>query len=306
VKAINAVGTGPAGTIAGTPFGKPLAPTGILTGPQDAQVVVAWSAADAQGKPITQYTVTSTDPAVPAVVVPGTQRFAIVKNLTNGTAYSFKVKATNQVGDSPQSAVSAPVTPKFATTLSSVRTPLTSTSGSAVVYSGRLTRTKTGAAIGGATIVLTLKPEWGPTRTVSLATNGSGVWSYRFAPTYNTLVSARFGSDADDAAVGAPSYRMGVAPKITVTSPRNGSSSSAGSTLVVKGSVSPNKSGRTVYLVKNVNGKLYVVARAIVAKNSTYSFSVKPTRGTYVLTVTIGVSNANVGGTSGKFTVKRT
>src|SRR3989338_7041023 len=66
------------------------------------------------GKPISSYTVTSSPGSITATTN-GT--FATVSGLTNGTAYTFPVTATNSVGTSSASAASNSVTPPYNATL---------------------------------------------------------------------------------------------------------------------------------------------------------------------------------------------
>ena len=89
--------------------GLPSAPTGVTATAGDTTVAVSWTApASDGGSPITTYVVTSS-PAAGSCVVTGTA--AACSGLTNGTAYTFTVKARSAVGDSAASAASNSVTP---------------------------------------------------------------------------------------------------------------------------------------------------------------------------------------------------
>jgi peptidoglycan/xylan/chitin deacetylase (PgdA/CDA1 family)/PKD repeat protein len=96
----------------------PAAPTGVSATAGNAAATVSWSAPGNGGSAITSYTVTpyiGTTAQPPVQVTgapPATTR--LVPGLSNGTAYTFKVTATNAVGTSPASAASAPVTPTAA------------------------------------------------------------------------------------------------------------------------------------------------------------------------------------------------
>ena len=108
VAASNATGSGPISNDAsGTPATTPSAPTGVTIKAGNGTVTVTWkkSASDG-GKPITGYTVTV---GGKTCVVKGTS--CTITGLTNGTAVSAVVKATNAIGDSPDSATSASATP---------------------------------------------------------------------------------------------------------------------------------------------------------------------------------------------------
>ncbi len=76
----------------------PAAPTAV---PGDGEVAVSWTAPAANGSPITGYTVT----AAPGGATCTTSALSCTVNgLTNGTAYTFTVVATNAIGTSTPSA----------------------------------------------------------------------------------------------------------------------------------------------------------------------------------------------------------
>jgi len=112
VRAANAIGHGPASAASSavTPNpGPPLAPTGVSATRGDMSATVTWTAADANGSPITGYAVTSSPGAKTCATT--TQLSCLVTGLTNGQAYTFTVKATNGLGAGPASAASNSVTP---------------------------------------------------------------------------------------------------------------------------------------------------------------------------------------------------
>ncbi len=91
---------------------RPGAPTGVTGVAGDGQVSVSWTAPVSSGSfPITTYAVSSTSghqgclTSAPAVT-------CVVSGLTNGTPYSFQVRALNGAGWGPWSAASDPVTPE--------------------------------------------------------------------------------------------------------------------------------------------------------------------------------------------------
>jgi hypothetical protein len=119
VQAVNASGAGPesAPSNAITPSGAtvPGAPTAVSATPASGAAQVSWSApADDGGSAITAYTVTpyTGAGAQTPVTVGGSTTTTKVTGLTNGTAYTFKVSATNAIGTGPDSAASSPVTPQ--------------------------------------------------------------------------------------------------------------------------------------------------------------------------------------------------
>jgi hypothetical protein len=120
VTATNAVGTGPASAASASvtpsaPATVPAAPSGVSATAGDASAVVSWSAPSDGGSPITGYTVTpyagSTAQASMSVTGSPPATSATVTGLSNGTAYTFRVTATNSVGTSAASAPSSSVTP---------------------------------------------------------------------------------------------------------------------------------------------------------------------------------------------------
>lgn len=110
--ATNATGTGPlsAASLPATPATVPTAP-GAPTGTAgNAQVTLSWTTPSSTGgSPITSYTVTATPGAETCNTTTATT--CTVTGLTNGTAYTFTVTATNVEGVGVSSAPSAAVTP---------------------------------------------------------------------------------------------------------------------------------------------------------------------------------------------------
>src|SRR5262249_27246966 len=76
-----------------------------------ASATVTWTAPGTGGSPITSYTVTPYVGGTAQAPVSATTTSLSVTGLTNGTAYTFTVAATNAVGTGPASAPSAPGTP---------------------------------------------------------------------------------------------------------------------------------------------------------------------------------------------------
>jgi uncharacterized repeat protein (TIGR02543 family) len=138
--ATNGVGTSaesaPSATT--TPAGAPSAPTGVTVTSGTGKVTVEWTAASANGAPVTSYTAQAYDPdgnavsgATCTISAPSTT-CDVSTNLVAGTAYTFKVTATNAAGAGAASTAStsaainaAPSAPRNVTA--------TSANGSAVV-----------------------------------------------------------------------------------------------------------------------------------------------------------------------------
>ncbi|MGI8874598.1 MAG: DUF4082 domain-containing protein, partial [Egibacteraceae bacterium] len=120
VQAINGSGAGPESAASNTvtPIGAvaPGAPKNVLATPATKSARVTWSPPSGDGgSPITGYTVTpfEGDAAQAAVQVPANETSTTVTELNNGTAYTFKVTATNDVATSKPSEASRAVTPRF-------------------------------------------------------------------------------------------------------------------------------------------------------------------------------------------------
>jgi alpha-tubulin suppressor-like RCC1 family protein len=109
VKAKNAKGFGPSAPAVAVKVGVPLAPTGVGVIAENGQATAGWTAPSNNGSAITRYTVLS---------IPGSEtcttsgaKFCTVQGLTNGTAYQFKVSATNARGTGADSSLSLSITP---------------------------------------------------------------------------------------------------------------------------------------------------------------------------------------------------
>ena len=119
VSASNPLNAGPdsAASNSVTPLGSsaPSAPTAVSAAGDSKSALVSWTAPTSDGgSPITGYTVT---PYVGATAQTATNVGASVTatritGLTNDTAYTFKVTASNAAGTSPASAASVSVTPR--------------------------------------------------------------------------------------------------------------------------------------------------------------------------------------------------
>ncbi|WP_082722525.1 chitobiase/beta-hexosaminidase C-terminal domain-containing protein [Paenibacillus jilunlii] len=110
VKAANAEGDSAASNeLSATPKTAPGAPANVTAVSGNGEAVVSFTAPDSDGgSPITGYEVTSSPGNIVAY---GTASPITVTGLTNGTAYTFTVKAVNSAGSSAVSALSNAVTP---------------------------------------------------------------------------------------------------------------------------------------------------------------------------------------------------
>jgi hypothetical protein len=137
VAATNAIGTGSqsAQSNAVTPTGPtaPGAPTNVVATAGNAQASLTWTAPSSNGgSAITGYVVTPYIAGVAQAAIPtgSTATSYTVPSLTNGTAYTFTVAATNAIGTGSQSAQSNAVTPT-APTVPGAPTSVVATAGNA-------------------------------------------------------------------------------------------------------------------------------------------------------------------------------
>ena len=132
VTATNSAGTTSAASTASAavtpsaPAVSPGSPTGVTATAADAQATVSWTApASNGGAAITSYTATAVEDNTQSCTTgDGSTLTCSVTGLTNDTAYTFTVTATNSAGTSAASTASAAVTPSAASALSNSVTPV--------------------------------------------------------------------------------------------------------------------------------------------------------------------------------------
>ena len=86
----------------------PGAPSAVAGRSRNAAALVSWSPAEANGGTVTAYTVTASPGGATATT---SATSTLLPGLTNGTAYTFTVNATNALGAGPSSAPSSGVIP---------------------------------------------------------------------------------------------------------------------------------------------------------------------------------------------------
>ncbi|MDD5298370.1 MAG: fibronectin type III domain-containing protein, partial [Rhodocyclaceae bacterium] len=198
VKATNAIGTGTASAASNstTPASTPGAPTIGSATAGNAQATVSFTAPTSNGgSAITGYTVTSSPAGGVDSNAGSTGLSHIITGLTNGTAYTFTVKATNAVGTGAASAASNSVTPLAASQTISFGTAPTLAYGGTTTVSATAT---SGLAVAFTSITPTVCTVSGSTVTAvaagtcTIAANQSGNASYSAAPqaTQNLTIAA--------------------------------------------------------------------------------------------------------------------
>ena len=114
VVAINSVGDSSPSRPSGSVLvkGVPDAPSNVIATASDGSVDLTWDKpASDGGSSVNDYKIIVTSGRAEVKVETSRSTTASISGLTNGTAYSFTVKATNSVGDSPESRASSSVTP---------------------------------------------------------------------------------------------------------------------------------------------------------------------------------------------------
>jgi hypothetical protein len=154
VAATNAIGTGANSGSSGsiTTWTEPGAPTiGTATEVNATTATIAFTAGTTGGTPILNFTATAYISGVAtAVTATGATSPITVSGLTQGTTYTFKVKATNSVGTGIESAASNTVQPADRPSKPTAPTVSTSTTFTA---DGRVTIAFTAPYDGGTTII---------------------------------------------------------------------------------------------------------------------------------------------------------
>ena len=167
VTATNGSGTTSAASSASnsvTPATVPDAPTIGTATAGNAQASVTWTApADNGGAAVTSYTATAVEDNTKSCSANGSTLTCTITGLTNGSAYTFTVTATNSVGTSAASSASNGVTPDAA----AISAPGAPTNVTAVAGDGEATVSWTAPASNGGAEITTYTATTNPSCTTS-------------------------------------------------------------------------------------------------------------------------------------------
>src|SRR5664280_1283650 len=276
VIATNANGNSPASVASNsvTPSSGPGAPTIGTATAGNAQATVTFTApASNGGSAITGYTVTSTPGSITKT---GTVSPIIVTGLTNGTAYTFTVIATNATSNSLPSAASNSVTPS---TVPGAPTIGTTTAGNAqATVTFTAPASNGGSAITGYTVTYTpgniTKTGTTSPVTVTGLTNGIAYTFTVFATNAigNSPASAASNSVTPSSVPGAPTIGTAIAGNaqatVAFTAPAsNGGSAITGYTVTyTPGNITKTGNTRPVTVTELTNGIAYTFT--VIAANA--------------------------------------
>ena len=188
----------------------PIAPNAPTAVAGDAQATVTWTApSDNGGSAVTGYTVTAVEDATKSCTpTPATALTCTVAGLTNDTAYTFTVVATNAIGSSSASAPSSAVTPEAPTAPGKPAAPAASAGNAEATITWAAASDTGGSAITGYTITTVEdatktcapSPATALTCTVTGLTNGT---PYTFTLVASNVVGSSVASDPSNAATPA-------------------------------------------------------------------------------------------------------
>jgi 5-hydroxyisourate hydrolase-like protein (transthyretin family) len=254
-------------------------PTDVTARAGDQLAQVTWNAPAPDDPSITGYTITTSPADTPAVTVDPTARTATVTGLTNGTAYSFTVAATNPDGTSSPSTPSAPVTPAppAATTLTLTAAPTSVLYGGTVTLSGRLQQANT-AGIAGETVTVERRPKgtttWSALTTVTTASDGTLDPNPQLAPQAHTEYRLRHPASPFYAA--STSSTATVLVGVRLTARLNRTSMALGRTATITGQVVPAHRGQRIRLQHKQGRSWRTVQAKILPATGRYSFALRP------------------------------
>ena len=304
-------------TVTGAPV-TPDAPTiaGVTAGNGSATIAFTPPGYNG-GAAVQSYTATSSPGGLTAT---GTTSPITVPGLTNGTAYTFTLTATNSVGTSAASAASAAVTPHAppAVTATALKAGAAKviTAGATATVSATLTRRADHHAVGGAAVVLLSRAgKTGAFRTVTTVhTSAAGAVTAHVRPTRFTQYEFAFHATSTDAA--ATSGTEAVSVRSAVSLSAKAKKVKRNKVITLYGTVTPAHSGYAVTLQRLVKGKWVSAHKSAKEKMQKlpngkkglgFVITLKERKaGAYRFRVTSGATSANLAGASATVAVKVT
>jgi GH25 family lysozyme M1 (1,4-beta-N-acetylmuramidase) len=255
------------------PARAPGAPQAVSAHATAGHATVSWLPGDTGSKAVTNYRVTAS-PGGASAVVDSTHFGASFSRLSNGTSYTFTVRATNSVGAGAASLPSAAVTPLVPTKLT-IRTPASVVYGSPVAVRLTLTRPDTGTALANRTVAVRTRQvgtsTWSDPVDVVTDSNGRAVTS--LVPTGNVDVRATFSGPVGWSASSARS-RVLVATGVTAT--LTPSTAPRGTAVVLGGTTTPATAGVVVTQQALRAGAWQVLQTAVTDDAGAFAFTYTP------------------------------
>jgi hypothetical protein len=297
VMATNAKGTSAASAASTsvTPATIPDAPTGITAIAENTQAIVSFTAPSSNGgSAITQYTATSNPGGITETLSQSGSGAITLTGLTNGTAYTFTVTATNAVGTSAASAASTSVTP--------ATTPNAPTSVNATAENTQATVSFTAPSNDGGSAITSYTATSNPGGfTETLNQSGSGVMTVTGltnGEAYTFTVTATNAKGTSSASAASTS----VTPATTPDAPTD-VNAIAGNTQATVSFIAPSSDGGSVITSYratsspgNITGTLIqagsdaIIVRGLT-NNEAYSFTVTATN---VLGTSVASAASNI------------
>jgi hypothetical protein len=271
--AVTAMVAGPATAAVSGP------PTSVTARAGDQLAEVTWTAPTPDDPTITGYVVTASPADTPAIIVDPTARAAAVGGLTNGTAYSFTVAATNPDGTGPASDPSPPITPvpPAATTLTLAASPTSVLHGGTVQLSGRLQQANTEEGIADETLTLERRPKgtttWTALATVTTAGDGTLDPTPQVTPQAHTDYRLRHSATPFYAASISPIAAVRVGVRLTAR--LNWTSMALGRTATVAGQVVPAHRGQGIRLQQKRGRSWHTAQKKTLPASGRYSFGLR-------------------------------
>jgi hypothetical protein len=255
-------------------------PTSVTARAGDHLAEVTWTAPTPDDPTITGYVVTPSPADTSPVTVDPTARTATVTGLTNGSAYTFTVAATNVEGTSPPSDPSAPVTPSppAATTLTLAASRTSILYGATVQLSGSLRQADTTQGIAGETLFLERRPKggtsWTTLATVTTASDGTLDPPQTVTLQAHTEYRLRHPATPFYAASNSQTVRVLVGVRLSARS--NRTSMALGRTATISGQVIPAHTGQRIRLQLKQGRTWRTMQAKILPASGRYYFNLRP------------------------------